>query len=283
MLKDVWLYAAGLSLNSFLGILLNQVDKIVLSKMISLEMFGYYTLAGTVASSLQYFGTPVCTTYFPAFVRYVAKGLNHELSQEYHRASQIMAVATLPVAGIFIFLSNSLLLVWTQDARIAEQAWLLTSMLSLSMALNQIAALPYNLQLAFKYTRFSVVANMVAVVCLAPALYLGIRFFGAVGAASVSVLLNLGYVLVFAQVVHRKFLMGEFLQWCIGDVAPVAGVVALVGLVALMVNPPVESRLVSAGVLCLTGVGMLMAAILAAGQVRRPLMAAAREGWRRLR
>jgi len=272
LLRDVWRFAAGLSINSILGILLNQVDKIALSKMLSLEMFGYYTLAGTVAASLQYFGTPVCTAYFPVFVRAISQGKVDELVSQYHKASQVIAVAIFPVAGVFIFLSRPLITAWTGNPTIANQAWLLTAILSLAMALNQLAALPYNLQLAWKQTRFSVVANVVAVIVLAPVLYLGIHFMGALGAAVVSVLLNLGYVIGFAQIVHRRFLVGEFLRWGGRDIAPAALAITATGTVAWFLQPYQTSKFSLIAYLLLAGSLMLVSAVLTADLIRKPLL-----------
>ena len=45
LLKGVWKFAAGMSGISILAVILSQMDKIILSKMLSLEMFGYYMLA----------------------------------------------------------------------------------------------------------------------------------------------------------------------------------------------------------------------------------------------
>lgn len=275
-LRDVWKYAAGLSFNSILGLLLNQVDKIVLSKMLSLEMFGYYALAGTISSSLQYLGTPVITSYFPSFVKSISQGILETLRLEYHKSTQVMAVAVIPVAGIFVFLSWHLIFAWTNDATIAYNAWFLTSLLSVAMALNQIASLPYNLQLAWKYTRLSVITNCVAVIALAPALYFGIKLFGAVGAAVVSIVLNAAYVVVFAQVMHKKFPVGPFAEWCFGDVVPIAASVALVGVAAAYALPHFESRLLLLASLSGIWILMLVASVLSAGLVRVPVMAAVR-------
>lgn len=44
-LRGVWKFAGGMVGITFLALLLMQVDKIILSKMLSLSEFGYYTLA----------------------------------------------------------------------------------------------------------------------------------------------------------------------------------------------------------------------------------------------
>src|SRR5207248_455825 len=52
ILYGVWRYAAAISANAVIGVILTQLDKVILSRMLTLKMFGYYSLAATVASSV---------------------------------------------------------------------------------------------------------------------------------------------------------------------------------------------------------------------------------------
>ena len=59
LLKGIWRFTAGMSGISILAVILTQLDKVILSKILSLEMFGYYMLASMVAMSLGRLFTPV--------------------------------------------------------------------------------------------------------------------------------------------------------------------------------------------------------------------------------
>ena len=69
ILKEIWKYAAAISANAIIGVCMSQLDKIILSKMLSLKLFAYYTIATTVASSLWMFIIPFNTALFPKFVQ----------------------------------------------------------------------------------------------------------------------------------------------------------------------------------------------------------------------
>ncbi len=45
MLKNTWRFAAGIAGTNLLATILRQMDKVILTRMLSLEMFGYYSLA----------------------------------------------------------------------------------------------------------------------------------------------------------------------------------------------------------------------------------------------
>ena len=86
VVKDVWKFAAGVSGTSVLAVILSQMDKIVLSALLPLELFGYYTLAGVIAGSLYRFIYPLETAIFPRFSQLVALANHEELERLYHRS-----------------------------------------------------------------------------------------------------------------------------------------------------------------------------------------------------
>jgi O-antigen/teichoic acid export membrane protein len=98
-LVKVWRFAAGMSLISVTTLLLTQLDKVILSRLLPLESFGYYTLAGLVASSLYYFTGSVFEATFPLFSELVAQKESERLRQVYHRSSQFLSVGLLPAAS----------------------------------------------------------------------------------------------------------------------------------------------------------------------------------------
>jgi O-antigen/teichoic acid export membrane protein len=59
--------------------ILTQLDKVILSKMLTLESFGYYTLVFSLASILSQLVTPVSSALFPKFSQIVAGGERTEL------------------------------------------------------------------------------------------------------------------------------------------------------------------------------------------------------------
>ena len=65
LLKGIWRFAAGMSGISILAVILTQLDKVILSKMLTLEMFGYYMLASVVGMSLSRLFSPI----FLAFIQ----------------------------------------------------------------------------------------------------------------------------------------------------------------------------------------------------------------------
>jgi O-antigen/teichoic acid export membrane protein len=86
LLKGIWRFAAGMSGIAILSTIITQLDKVILSKMLSLEMFGYYTLASTVAMSLGYLVLPVFYSVYPMFTQSASIDDQDGLKRLYHKS-----------------------------------------------------------------------------------------------------------------------------------------------------------------------------------------------------
>src|SRR5258708_20415392 len=90
--------------------------------------------------------------------------------------------------------------------------------------------MPHALQLAWGWTRLSLIANSVATLLLAPLIYFMSVRYGGVGAAIVWVILNAGYVLVVINLMHRRLLRGELWRWYrVATVPPLLAATAIAG------------------------------------------------------
>lgn len=231
LLGTVWRFAAGMTGISALAVLLTQMDKIILSHILTLKDFGYYALATVVAGSVAVFYSPFFIAVFPRFSQLVALDDKAALSELYHKVSQLVSVILLPVAATVVFFSPELLRVWTRNPVVTDRTHLLASILVIGSALNGLMNVPYALQLAHGWTKLALYSNIIASAVLAPTIYVVAHRYGAVGAAVVWVVLNTGYVLLSIQVMHTRLLKGEKLRWYAQDVGlPLAPAVMCVGL-----------------------------------------------------
>jgi O-antigen/teichoic acid export membrane protein len=219
LLLSVWRFAAGMSGISVMALILTQLDKVILSRLLSLETFGYYVLAGTMTSAVSLLIGPVFAALFPRFSTLVVLKDEKALRQLYHRGCQLMSVLLLPTGMVVAFFSRELLLLWTGSPVAAQSAYLTASLLVVGTVLNGLMTLPYALQLAYGWTRLTFYTNVIAVLVLGPALWWAALRFGTVGAAAVWVVLNSGYVLIQLQLMHRRLLPGEQWRWYLEDVA----------------------------------------------------------------
>jgi O-antigen/teichoic acid export membrane protein len=278
LVRRIRRFAVGLTAVTLVSMLLTELDKLVISKQLPLEAFGYYSLGWSIAASLYLVSAPVFSALFPVLTRYARAGATHELAAAYHRAAQMISVLVMPAAVTFIFFARPLIFAWTGNAATADRAWLSASLLTAGTAFNCIVSIPYALQLAYGWTSLAFWTNLLSAFVTIPLLLILTARFGGPGAASVWLIINASYLLTQVQLMHRRYLTGERLRWYAEDVA--LPLLTSVGVTAL------TSRFASAadtriGILLLalvSGSAALAASAIATPIVRKYLrdMAAAR-------
>jgi O-antigen/teichoic acid export membrane protein len=247
-LQKVWRFAAGISAISALGLLLVLTDKIVLSRLLTLEEFGYYTLAGVVAASLYLLINPVYNAVFPRLTQLVTLGDQTSIARFYHQSAQVMSVALIPTVVMLALLSRQILFIWTGSPITAANTYQLVALLAIGTGLHGLSHVPWALQLAHGWTRLGFYVNLCAVSVLVPLVIVLALRYGATGGAAGWAILSVLYVAINVSVMHRRLLKGELRGWCIVDVGRTAGIALLVTAVARFFIPDtlVASRLATA-------------------------------------
>jgi O-antigen/teichoic acid export membrane protein len=214
-------FALGLTGISLTALVLTQMDKVILSRVLTLEQFGYYTFASVIGLGLFQLIAPIFQTYFPKISQDFASGNKVQLAQTYHQASKIMAVALIPLATVLTFYSKSIIQIWTNNGVLVENTYLIAAILTVGTALNGLVNVPYTLSLAGGRPDLVVKTNIVLIVLLVPLTILGANWYGGVGASMGWLILNVLYILFFINAVHKQFLTDEKLDWFFKDTAPV--------------------------------------------------------------
>jgi O-antigen/teichoic acid export membrane protein len=240
---------------SVFAVLLAQMDKLVLSKLMPLEAFGHYVLAATIAGGLQLFVVPLYTALFPQLSSLVAVRDEASIRGLYHHSTQLLSVMAIPCAAVLVLFPREVLEVWTGDASTSARAAPLLALLAVGTALNGLMHVPYALQLAYGWTRIGVVLTLAQLLLFFPLLVGGVVRFGAPAAAAIWALTNVFYLSAGISWTHRRLLVGEARAWLSRDVG-------FPGLAAVTVS--IAGRLIMPEGLGRPGTGVYLLTITAA-------------------
>ena len=179
LLLRVWRFGAAYSANSLANLALLQGDKIILSGVLPLEMFGYYTLAQRLAAGLYAIIIAVDGAIFPRFSAAVATGDELETGRVYHRASQLMTVLLVPPAIVAALFSREVLMLWTHDATAVRNTHVVLTLLVCGMLLHGFAQAPFYLQWAYGWWRLITTTNAILLLTILPLYLVMAKGFGA--------------------------------------------------------------------------------------------------------
>ncbi len=115
----IWRFAAGVTLITLLALLLTQVDKILLSRLLPLKVFAYYALAGVLTNTLYMMTSPISAAFYPQFTELATRLDSVALRRAYHQASQLTAVVVGGAAVMLIIFAYPVLYLWTANAELS--------------------------------------------------------------------------------------------------------------------------------------------------------------------
>lgn len=199
-LRPTWKSVASMSGAVWLGALTLQMDKIVLSRMATVEQFGYYTIAATVSLGMLKLIYPLVQAVWPRAIHL------RENPTEFHSLSvKLLGLISMMVALsalIFMTAGEWLLDIWLRSPQAAEAIYPLMAILLIGTGFNAFYNIGYLTWLAHDKIRNVVQVNILELIVAISLLPLLVASQGAIGAAYgwlvvnfIGFLLSLGWVM----------------------------------------------------------------------------------------
>lgn len=221
-IASVLRFSISIAFTSSVWVLVTQTDKLMLSKLLPLADYGYFTLAVLAASGIMMIGGPISNALMPRMARMHAEGSEEKLIVLYRTATQIVAAITMPASAIISLFPEQILLIWTGDAVVANHAAPLLRLYALGNVFLSISAFAYYLQFAYGDLRFHLIGSALFASILMPMLIWSTKNYGAVGAGYSWLITNALYFFFWIPKIHEKFLKGFHGKWMLHDLLPAA-------------------------------------------------------------
>jgi O-antigen/teichoic acid export membrane protein len=232
VLKTVGRFAGGMMLMAIISSLNTQIDKLLISKILSLKEFGYYSLAAIFSQVPVLIVTPIAVAILPRMVKYSENTEKDELIKLFHVNTFVLsALATSGAMVLFLF-TKDFLLIWTNDILIVNEIEAVTKVLLIGGLFLSFQYMPYHLAIAHGHTKTNVRLGVVSLICIIPALVYFVKQFGLIGATYTWLIINMVAYFYLGYFIISRFLKNEFKRWLInGTLIPllIATVIWIVG------------------------------------------------------
>ncbi|MDR2236527.1 MAG: polysaccharide biosynthesis C-terminal domain-containing protein [Chryseobacterium sp.] len=207
--QDIIKYISGMILIAIVSALNTQADKIMTSSMLSLKIYGYYTLSSTLGQVPVMLAMPLAVSMFPIFSKLVSASETPKLKSTFEKSSFILNNLVI-IAGILLILyMKDVLLLWTKKS--IEPAYLPDVIISCKLLV--IGSVFLSLQFIFYYvllsygkTKYTIVQGVVQLLVGMPVLYLLVWKLGVTGAGISWILINLGSFIFLFIILSRQYL-----------------------------------------------------------------------------
>lgn len=269
LLKPVVRFSVSIAFTSVIWVFITQTDKLILSKILPLEEYGYFVLTVLLASGVTIISGPISASIMPRLAALEARGDHDGLMRIYSQATQLVAVISGATAFTISLCAEQLLRVWTGDQILAKQAVPVLVLYALGNCVLTVSAFPYYLQYAKGNMRLHVLGNLVFVLLFVPIIILASVSYGSVGAGYVWFGMNVASFFVWLPFVHKKFEPGLNSKWYWNDVGVILISAALAGWVAASFLPASDQLIPALFKLFAVGGVTLLAGAVASSALRR--------------
>lgn len=214
-LRNISKFALGMLGVAVISALITQLDKLVLSKMLSLQDLARYTVAGMLAQVPSIITLPIAVSLLPRLTRWVNERQTDVLVSLYQRFSYVIA-SIAATAGLIVALNpEQLIALWTGSSNLSSGLDMTVRILVAGHVMLALQYMPYYLSIANGHTRTNMIIGMAFLLVTPFILIVLIREFGITGAAVPWLLMNTCATILLATVLTRRFLNGQLRQWWI--------------------------------------------------------------------
>ncbi|MDQ7782631.1 MAG: oligosaccharide flippase family protein [Desulfomonilaceae bacterium] len=281
LFRDIWRFSSGILGINVIGMVMTRLDKIMLTKLVPLEVVGYYSVATAAAKVLPLLVSPIRIALFPKFAGLIQQDAKHQLDGLYHFTCQLLSAVLIPAGLTLAFFSHEILVLWTRDPSIAGQAGPILTLFAIGTLLTQLMWMPVTLQYAYGWTSLAVAVYSGTLLVWIPSFIMLANRCGGMGAAGASILGNLGMLLVGLPVMHKRLIPGRLGRYIVfGLLWPLTVSLAVVTLGRVAIPMPASSIGQAACIALLAGLASVAVALSSptlrpwclnlAGQVARP-------------
>jgi O-antigen/teichoic acid export membrane protein len=212
IIKKIYPYAMGMAGISLISILLSQVDKIVVSKILSLEAFTAYSIAALVARAPVILVQPIADAVHPRLTQLVAEKSSH-LKEVYLQACMFLSILVYPTGVVVAFFAEVILRTWSRNPALAETSCEAAAILTLGSIFIAAMLVPYYLALAHGWTSLNLVIGLCSLLVIVPLTVMLTQKYGLTGASVGWLVLNAGILIPYVLILHRYTLPDVNFDW----------------------------------------------------------------------
>lgn len=263
-LSEIWRFSLGMGGVTLTAVVLTQLDKVLLSRLLPLHAFGEYMIAATLTAGLLLLVSPLMGIIFPRFSALVAGDHYKELKALYREGSQLFGFLFIPIVLAIALFGTEIVWVWTGHHDTALRVAPIMALLAVGYGINGMMFFPYALQLALGFSRIPLAINLAMMSIMVPLIFTLTTAYGAIGGAAAWPILQIAYLIVGTAVTHHYSDQGSALRWILRSiVAPLAiGLAVLLGfrmfLTTLAIGPVMMLIGAGAGVFVVWAIAALL-------------------------
>lgn len=190
-----------------------QIDKVILSKIMPLEEFGYFTVVSALASGLLMLGSPVTSAAMPRMSRYFREQSYGDCEKIYFQMTSLLSLVSVPMALTLATAPEHALFIFTNSTLVAMQYSSILIFYSIGSLLLLLSGMTFLLQYSAGNLIANIRQNFLFLVFLVVAMLVMTNLENLRGAAYAWLFSNILLIIYFIQPLNKLRGAGFHGRW----------------------------------------------------------------------
>lgn len=243
--ERIWQFAGGMMLISVVAALNTQMDKLAISKLLSLENLGYYTLAISLSQGIIVLVNPIATALLPRFTSLYSSEMREEASALFYKVSLFVSIVVFTLMTNMSFYAKDLIWIWTGKMDLALHTYTLIPVIVFAYSMLSLQLIPYNIAIANGYTKLNNILGLVSLLATIPGYLIATNIYGSIGAATVFCIVQTITTFIYLYFINKKFIKANILTqiYLKQIISPIMLSLGITFLLTFIPNPVSDSRI----------------------------------------
>ena len=211
LIKKTLSFSVGMSLTSIGAVLLSNIDRIVISKLLSTSDLGRYGIAFTATGFLQLAIQPFYRSFFPRFSELHSRGEINKLKSEYFSSCELISILIISMGCICYLYANEIFALWMGNYD--KSTIQVFRLLIIAISCSGLGWLPAAFQQSHGWTSLHVKMIFGSIIIGLPLIVFAIKTFGVVGGTVIWLIHGISEITLGLWLMHKKLLIGELFIW----------------------------------------------------------------------
>jgi O-antigen/teichoic acid export membrane protein len=195
-LSEIKKMTFGFSILGFMVFILTDIDKLIISKLLTLNDYGLYSLIFVIVTSFQLISTTLKNAFFPDIAKDVLAHRPFSKFSRFNFYTKFFNFILIPISIYLYVFAIDILVLWTGDPILSQSLCEAFQWLILGSMFNGIMYTANNYLLAMEKFIFLIKTYAISIIFFLPAVYFLTKYYGIEGACFSWFILN-GSLFVF--------------------------------------------------------------------------------------
>lgn len=199
------------------AMIITQMDKILLSGMLSLDQFGLYVIAGTFGIAILHLSSSIYNTFFPRLVQLYSNNRMNEYNVNFRLSCKLVSIIVWPISFGIILFGNELLYFWLGDLQMVNSIYYLVCFITIGCALNGVLSMIYMITIVHGNPKIFLYQNIIIIFLMPFLLFFLVKQYGVIGASVSWMLINLFSFIVMPFLTNSYVAKVNIRAWFLND------------------------------------------------------------------